>query len=445
MFGSHYHETIPEDVRGIFESRRGNAKQALEARLVERNVTMDGERIMPTSYLPRILPKSYEKVVERACRLLTEAMLETAYNSQGELEIAGLNRSLIRHTTVLQNMPQKAVGTYRFDFAVCGRPSESNPPKLLEANCVDYGGTGWVPDTMQAVLEILPELQRIVNYKDIREGMAENFSEMGGSMLFITAGEASYPDYALFERGVRQHGIRIGSISDDDFREAHLNGRVKMNSAGIEIKSGSARGHYDFIYPRCFTTRGEMAYLREAVNEIIDRQVPLYDNLFGMLLENKSAHPIFAKQAEKLFCMDDFTFLKNVFVSSVPLDDKIKEELAKKQDGKVLKSCDGHMGKKVFAESAMLPVLKGIKRTAGWLVQDFVRINTAELEPLDSEAFRGIVDLSVYVSYVFDSSKQKRERMQEFSVSGYLCRSSGSSYTVNVSSGGCFVPVFFLK
>lgn len=445
MFESHYHEKIPQEIKDIFESGKRNAKQALEAMLLERNVTFDGERILPTSYLPRILPANYETVVEKACRLLTEAMLETAYTCPQELDIPGLNRSFIKQTNVLKNMPKKAVGTYRFDFAVCGKPSENNPPKLLEANCVDYGGAGWVPDTMQSVIETLPQLQKAVSYRDIREGMARHFKKMGESMLFITAGETGYPDYALFERAIRQHGIRVGSISDDDFREAHIDGKISMNSMGIEVRSGSAKGHYDFIYPRCFTTRGEMAYMKEAVNEIIDAQVPLYDNLFGMLLENKSMHRAFARQAKKMFSPGDFRFLGNVFVSSAPLDDKIKKELEKRQDGKVLKSCDGHMGKRVFAESAMLPILKSIKRTLGWVVQDFVKINTAELEPLGSQAFRGIVDLSVYVGYVFDSTMQKSRRMQEFSVSGYLCRSSGSSYKVNVSSGGCFVPVFFQK
>ena len=445
MFESHYHEQLPKEVKRIFEANRKKAKLALESRLLEKNVTMDGERIMPTSYLPRILPKNYEPIVEKACRLLTEAMLETAYENPLSLNLPGLNRSLIDNMHILEIMPKKAIATCRYDFAISGNPSENNPPKLLEVNCVDYGGTGWVPNTINAFFETLPELSGIVSCKDIIADMAKNFSRMGKKALFITAGETSFPDYALFEREMKNQGIILSSISDDELRAIYDTKKVKFSHNGIDIQTGAIKGHYDFIYPRSFSTRGEIAYLKNILTDIIENSVPVYDNFFGILLENKSAHTSFREEARKLFCEENFEFIDKVFVNSTALDSCLKEELLRNPRNRVLKYSDGHMGKKVFANSAMAPVLKAIKRTSGWLAQDFVEINTAELEPLHSKRFRGIVDLSVYVSYAFDSSKPRGERMEEFSVSGYLCRSSGSSYKVNVSSGGCFVPVFFSK
>ena len=443
MFDNHYHEEIPAEVREVLSKEtKSTGKHRLKSCLLARNITS----FIPVSYLPRVLPKGYDATVEKACRLIVEMAFESAYGNQEALDLPGNSHELIHDYHVFRNMPQRAVGTCRLDFAVSGIPTEENPPKLLEINCIDYAGTGWGPSSSLAMLEAIPGLEDIVSFRNAREGMAKNMAQLGKKMLFLSAGDNTYLDYTNFAKSMKEAGFEVKHLCDDDFVAMNDEGLVRMSENGIDIKDGQGWSHHDFIYPRCFGTLGEIWDADDVIHAIIDRNVPIYDNLFALVLENKAAHGIFHEHAKTFMSEADRQFAEKVILPSVNLDRKTKNMLLKSPQGKVLKHSDGHMGETVYINDAIIHALPQIKRLKGWTIQDFVSLNTADIEPTYYGAqSRALVDLSVYVSYEFDSKKPAGKRLETCSMSGAICRASPWNYKVNLSTGGLLVPVFFSK
>lgn len=436
MFEEHYHEEMPRHIKRFFDEINNESfRETFRQNLVMQNITWDGNKPVPVSLMPRILPKDYEPVIERACRLITESIFNLAYSKSEVLKLPGLSSTLVDELHILDYLPKKIIGSARYDLAICGKPSTANPPRLLELNMLDYGGAGWVPGINDSLLKSANGLSDLVYVKDIVDGMVTNLRNLGRSVLFVYEDDFSYADFNNFERDIYPF-IRVCAMQDKEFFTTIRNKKAYMGKDGISLKINGKDRHFDFIYLRALSTIEEINNAKDITQAMLQSQVPMYDSFLGLLLENKSALSLFVNSNSP-------SFARKIFLDSCSLDEKLSRTLLNNPKDSVLKHSDGHFGSTVFVEEEMLPILKNIKDYSGWCIQDFVKLNTSNVWPLGKDSFEGIVDLAVFVNYIWNSEKPLGKRLEHCSVGGYLCRSSSNNFKVNVSSGGCFVPLFF--
>ena len=145
VFRRHHHETMPGGLWRLFERRDpGDLKIDLWNAFADSGLL--GINDDDCSVIPRILPASYLPAIRRSARDITECLMKILSLPDREL-LAILPRGpitdyLIGELGVLKHRPRRLCGSLRFDMAVEGPPTPSNPPVLLEVNEIGFDGTG---------------------------------------------------------------------------------------------------------------------------------------------------------------------------------------------------------------------------------------------------------------------------------------------------------------
>lgn len=411
MFEDHFREDMPIDVlRAITSGDFDSKREKLLASQKRSRFSMDG-KILPISFFPRVLTRSYNKTIEDVCRRFTEDFLSRLYNPDRVPSDLTMFRMLLKDGAI-ECLPDKLVGGMRYDLALVGRPKHDNPPHVLEVNVLNYHGVGWVPLVRDIYFSAFPELSDILEAHDMNSALAENFSRMGKSFVMVVEDDPGYEDSSVFRRSMRRYGIDIRAMSDEEFTRRLSDRTLKLSPEGVKVDEK----HYDAVYLRAFCDTRQIMRYRSAVREIIRSHVPTYDYLGGLLLEDK-------------------------LLVSMALDEPMRKKLKTDPSGRVLKKRIGSCGASVYVGEEIKDLINDDIAPRNWCVQEMLKLNTMLTYPSDGVGKLGIVDIGCYVTYSFI----KGEGLKDFKVAGIMVRSSQNSYKVNISNGGCFVPVFYRK
>ncbi len=100
----------------------------------------------------------------------------------------------------------------------------------------------------------------------------------------------------------------------------------------------------------------------------------------------------------------------------------------------------------VFFDDEIVEQIKapGFDRT-DWCLQRRIRLNTIDVDPVPNGPRKGISDLAVYVCFDYDPTRLVNKRLRDFYIASLFTRCSGDNLRVNVSRGGCVVPVYVSK
>ena len=449
VFEDHFHEASPSFLSEVYEATDYERSRSGFLEVLDRNNVRyeQGMGVMPTSFIPRIIPASYLRVVHQVARALTKAQLNLLFHSELSdlLNLPGLNRLLIENLKIMDKTPARIVGGARYDFAIEGELTENNPPQLLEINNLDYGGIGWVPFTNRALLHSVPGLRDHVKNIDLDLLIAHNFSKLGKRVLMIVAGEETHSDYQIFAQGVRNYGLDIKLVNDTVFQRKLQDGKVSLSPKGV-VYCGEK---YDFIYLRTFSINAEVLEFSDAISELIASRVPMYDSFHALLLENKGLLGLLNRDLlTRIASPEDAELLEKAIPQTRTLTQGMIDDLCLDgtRNNYVLKKKDGHMGEYVlFGDEIVSQItLPGFDRS-DWCLQKRLKLNTLDVDPVPSGPRRGIVDLAVYVCFDYDSTRPVSNRLRDFYIASLFTRCSGDKLKVNVAQGGCVVPVFVLR
>ena len=479
MFEDHFYEAPPDRVtahlletmdQGDYVPRK---KRFLE-RLAQENVKYDGTHVTPTSSIPRVIPCSYRDLLKATTRAVAELLLGVIYSPQKRtlLSNSAVNRNLIEEFGVLDHLPQIQIGGARFDFAIAGPLTPDNPPRLLEVNMLDYGGSGWIPTTQEAWLDIMmPELKRRLYYPHPSLFLGRNLKYVNGHWnssqvnrfrptpgkgtraLLITS-EAGDTDCALTRRNVRRTGVTLGEITENDFADEFRSGKVRLDEKGVET-----RGQwYDIVYLRGMSVRNQITEYADVIAALIRAKTPLYDGFATILVEDKGLVADLREILPELVPKKKRDLLEKVFLPTERVTPKRREAVLRDGNlaGIVLKEANTHMGEGVYFGEDIRKIMAAPDfDPTNWTVQEMVRMNiaTAELvgEGVDrntgeiknfghtSPAITGIVDLAVYITYVWDGA---RGQLLDHRMSGLMTRFNDGNFKVNISAGGAMIPTF---
>ncbi|HLC86620.1 MAG TPA: hypothetical protein VJG30_05010 [Candidatus Nanoarchaeia archaeon] len=414
MFDAHFHERLPEDVEEVLASAGiETRRQVLVDRIRNNKISMDGIPI-PTSLLPRVFPGSYRCVIEDTCRKATEQHFKWLSSQTDEDVLNGLklNNALVR-VGVLRNIPDVLTGVIRYDLAVVGEPSISNPPVFIELNALNYHGPAWNHRLPKAYLEAFPELSDLVDFHDVMSDFDANFSEIARNkkVLMVIEEDPEYEEYTTFANEMEARDFQVHVISDNEMKEAVKERRIKMYPDRA-IYNGR---HYDMLFLRTYDDTLGVNKNRSVLRNIVQSGVPIHDHPAVLLLEDKLR-------------------------VAKPVTRRMMKMLKHNPGSHVLKRRIGSGGRGVYVGYSMTQVLSNIN-PAKWCIQDRYDFNTTETHPTDGDRNKAIIDLAAYFAYKWERGKG----LTRGKLSGIMVRSSQTGYVVNLSSGGCFVPVFYKK
>lgn len=447
VFEDHFHEGCPSAVSEVYGSIDYERAKSGFLELLERHdVRYDqGMDVMPTSFVPRIIPARYLRVIHQVARAITQAQLNLLFHSELSdlLNLPGLNRLLMKNMKIMNKKPTRIVGSARYDFAVEGELTETNPPQLLELNNLDYGGGGWVPTTEQILLRSVPGIANSIRKFDLATLIAHNFSKLGKRVLMIVAGEETHSDYVLFAQGVKNYGLDIKLVNDVVFQRKLQDGKVLLSQKGV-VYCGEK---YDFIYLRTFSINAEVIEFSDVVSELIASRVPMYDSFHALLLENKGLLGLLNRDVLTRITTD-VDLLERVIPQTQTLTQGMINDLC--LDGTrhsyVLKKKDGHMGEYVlFGDEIVDQITLPDFDRSEWCLQKRIKLNTLDVDPVPNGPKSGIVDLAIYVCFDYDSTRQVNNRLRDFYIASLFTRCSGDNPRVNIAQGGCVVPVFVAR
>jgi len=403
------------------------------------------------SALPRILPASYLPVVRGAARDITECLLKILSWPSREL-MAVLPGSpiadyLVRELGVLRHRPRRLCGSMRFDMAIEGTPGRGNPPVLLEVNEIGFDGTGRSSRIQETLLRIFPALRRRVLCLDTAASEVRNMLRLGPRLVRFHYDTYNWEEEVIV-RKARRRGLNIRIVSPDVFKVKRDRDCELMSVQGVRLKGGrllvggEPRPPSSFMISYSF----ELADYEEApgfFRTLIRSRTPQYSPFITGLVAPKTILVVLSDRAlvKRLIGARRARRLSDSILRAELLSDA-RERIERAPADYVMKYADGMGGQKVYVGSELRRKLRRIrpKDRRRWVIQERIDINTMDVDGFLSRRRRAIADLGVYVHYDWNGRE-----FTHFNVGGFITRATNRSFKVNVSGGGCQVPVMFDK
>ncbi|MBN1282716.1 MAG: hypothetical protein JXA24_02950 [Proteobacteria bacterium] len=446
MFRRNYHEVMPGRLARLF---KGEGITDLKARLWNSFVDsgLVGITDHDCSALPRILPMSYLPVIRRAARDITECLMKILSLPEREilsvLPAGPIARYLVEELGVLRHRPRRLTGSMRFDMAVVGRPGPNNPPVLMEVNEIGFDGIGRSSYIQETLLSLFPELREQVRCLDTAAAEVRNMRRLGRSLARFHYDSYTWEEESILMKAAKA-GLDITIVQPPAFR-VHIDEECRlMRRERVSVKDGrlvvGGRAPSSCMVAYSF----ELKDYKEAPDffrMIIRSKTPQYSPFITGLVAPKTILVILSDKSlvRRLLGSARAKRLSDSVLRAGLLPDRAGE-IDARSDELVLKHADGMGGERVFVGREAKRRLHRIRlRDAGhWVVQDRIHINTMDIDGFLSRRRRVIADLGVYVQYDWNG----REFLN-FEVGGFITRATNRSLKVNVSGGGCQVPVMF--
>ncbi len=404
-FQNYFHETPSGSTRKILKAY-DNSDHKISILNTFVDSELDGVSDDDFSILPRLIPASYFPTIEKTCREITTFMMKLLSLPAQEVEAiipkGPVRDYLIKELDVLKHRHGRMTGSFRFDMAIVGKPSENNPPQLLEVNELGFDGLARSSYFQKTMLELMPELKSRVISLDTAANEVKNMSRLGNDIARLQYDcynwDEEYLKIVAHKMGKNLHLVSPTQYKckiDKDFPLLEklpftfVNGRVKMGKIFPDALNMSL----------AFTPK-EFKRDHDLYAQILRSKTPLYGPLATTLCASKTI----------LMLLSDKTLRKKLLGSSDSLEKAIlpafllngNEEMVKaKVADYVIKHADGFGGQQVFMDDELLYRLKKIPphRRHEWVVQKKTRLNTLDVNGILSRRKKAISDLGVFIQY----------------------------------------------
>ncbi len=448
MFEDHYIERPPKWLERIYR-RTLPRKKDFENLLLEYDVT-GIEGVLPFSFLPRVMPCVYLDEIRQSTRTVTKFILNFLYDNEKNpsLEKSKFGEFVIKQLGVLDSLPERLIGGARYDLAVEGNPEKGNPPKLIEVNCIDYGGIAEVTYGEKALIETVPELkEHIFENNGVLDDLIQRIRMCGNSfMLIADKNSESAGEHRIIIKKAEEQGLKGYLIEDDEFVQKLKNSEISFRDGNIQFLDKTGRwNEVESLYLRSFSEPESMMNNLFAVEAYVEAGCKIVDGYYNCLLENKGLMCVLNdKSAQKKYLAPEEQLLLQKIVPKTGLlsDNGFREEVrcdANYAEQFVLKKLDEHHGNGVYVGRDMVPILDKITNPEEWCIQEMCKFNRVPYDSIKGTRRLGIADFAVYVSYVWNG---KEKKLVEHNVLGFLVRASSENQKVNMSLGGAAVPTF---
>jgi hypothetical protein len=446
MFSHNFHEFLPSRFRRFFQ-HASELKVDLWNAFVDSGLT--GICDDDCSVIPRILPLSSLPAIKRTVRDLMLFLMRLLSLPPRELETilppTPITDYLIRELSLLKHPPRRLTGSVRFDMAIVGKPSRSNPPKLFEVNEIGFDGTGRSSFIQETLLRLIPALREKVVCFDTAASEVRNMRRLGADLVRFQYADYNWEEEVIL-RKARENGLGMRLVSPTAFGVDTDDDCPLLTRERVALKDGRLRLGKDKRPPDAFQVSYsfELADFKEApafFADLIRSQTPHYSPFYTSLIAPKTILAVLSDRAlvRRLVGAAAARRLAATILPAHLLDGRMRE--AKRQaPALVCKYADGMGGEKDFIGNEMRPMLRRIPRRERnhWVIQERVHMNTMRVDGILSRSRRVIADLGVYVHYDWNG-----RAFTNLAVGGFITRATNRSLKVNVSGGGIQVPVLF--
>ncbi|MGZ3781129.1 MAG: hypothetical protein ACXVCY_10820 [Pseudobdellovibrionaceae bacterium] len=445
----HYFHESPSSKFSYFHKTYNNSKHKTQVWNAFEESKLIGINNDDCAILPRVLPLSYLKTIEKTAKDVTLFALRLISLPEKEIEAiipsGPIRDFLIKELKVLKHRPQRLVGSFRFDMAVVGSPTKNNPPKLLEINEIGFGGfarSAYIQDTL---LKLIPELNKKFLVLDATKADIRNMQRLGNHISRFHYDAYDWEEEVLVKKA-QELGAQIDLISPGQLNYDVNNKKFPLlHKKNLRFKNDRlyfGKDNKPDALQMGYSFELEDYLMNPSMYQAIVRsKTPHYSPFVTGLVASKMILVLFNDLNLRRKLLGSSETLQDTILPAFSLNDD-KDGTRKKYYDYVIKHVDGLGGKKVFVGKELLKNLKKIKpsQESEWVVQKKILLNTISVNGILSRPKKVLSDLGVFVQYDWSHGK-----LHHFEVGGFITRATNHSYKVNVSEGGIQVPVMFQK
>lgn len=448
MFAGHHHETLSPRIARLF-------RNSGELRIDLWNAFVDSGLLGicddDCSVIPRVLPLSYLPVIRQTCQDFMWFLMR--FLSLPEREIAAIlpptpiTDYLIGELGLFKYRPRRLTGSLRFDMAVVGRPSASNPPKLLEVNEIGFDGTGRSSFIQETLLRIVSGLREQVVCLDTAASELANMRRLGRDIVRFHGSDYNWEEEVLLAKAPR-HGVCLRLVSPTAL-EVEIDAdcprlaRERVVFRGGRLSIGKDRQPPDACQFAYSFDLKDYQEAPEFFRNLIRSTTPQYSPFWTALIAPKTILAVLSDKrlVRRLVGAAAARRLEQAILPASLLEGR-EEEAARRADRLVCKFGDGMGGTHDYIGRALRRTVRKIPREKRrhWILQERVHLNTIGVHGILSRPRRVIADLGAYIHYDWDG-----RRFTNLRAGGFITRATNRSLKVNVSGGGIQVPVMFEK
>ncbi len=399
--------------------------------------------------LPRLLPYSYFKEIEKTAYNITNFVLKLLSLPANEVKAiipnGPIRDFLIDELQVLKYRKNRITGSFRFDMAIVGEPIKGNSPKLLEINEIGFGGLTRVTFIQQTMLSLLPELAKNKYVLDATRAEIKNFLRLGKKFARFQYDAYDWEEQVLLKESSLK-GIDLKLISPQvlgfefSSHDYPLLQRLPIKFKKNKIIIGKKEEFKpDFLQMGYSFELNDYLRAPQMYQNIVRSETPQYSPFLTGLVASKSILVLLSDKNLRKKLLGNDSNLNSAILHSDLLSN-IKNNVKTDHRNFVLKHVDGLGGEKVYFDDRLLNQLKNIKKNeeSHYVAQERTKLNVLNVEGTLSKKHKVISDLGVFVQYDWSNGK-----FNHFEVGGFITRATNKSYKVNVSEGGMQIPVFF--
>lgn len=448
-FSHHYFEEPPKHIKNFMKSKIevSNHKNSMWNAFADSGLSdiLDQD----CSIYPRVLPGSYLPVINKTARDITEMIMKLI--TLPEVEATAIfppgpvRDFLIKELKVLKHRPDRLVGSLRFDMAIVGEPTATNPPKLLEINEIGFDGLARMPFIHDTLFSLMPELKKKYFALDTSTAEIKNMRRLGKSLARFQTDCYNWDEECLLRRASeRKYDLRLITPANYNF-DVEPEDYPFLREEKIHIKNGKIKvgdnWHPESYMVSFALTIDDYKDGKDFYTKLIRQKVPHYGPFVTGLFASKSILTVLADPHLRLKMLGSSKKLAHSILPAHMLPDYKDEALANPSDY-VIKFTDGFGGKHVFMDQELVKTIKKIpaNKRHEWIIQKRVNLNAIGIDGILSHPKKAISDLGVFVQYDWSNGK-----FNHFEVGGFLSRATNTSLKVNISSGGSQVGVMFSK
>lgn len=448
-FKDHYHEKLPDH---LIKFKKSGYDVNEHKRCMLNAFAYSGLSDIleqDCSIFPRVLPGSYLPVINNAARDITEMVLKLISLPEAEVNAifphGPIRDFLLKELQVIKHRPDRIVGSLRFDMAIVGKPTASNPPKLLEINEIGFDGLARMPFIHNTLFTLMPELEQKYFALDTTAAEIQNMRRLGKSLARLQTDCYNWDEECLLRKAsAMKYDLRLITPKnyklDVDTEEFPYLKEEKIQIANGKMKVGKNWMPESYMVSFALTI-DDYIEGRNFYSKLVREKVPHYGPFVTGLFGSKSILPILADPSLRRKLLGTSKRLENSILPAHLLND-VHEKVLKHPEDYVIKYTDGFGGQQVFMDEDLVKTIQKMpkKRMHEWIVQKRVKLNTIDIDGMLTHPKKAISDLGVFVQYDWSNGK-----FNHFEVGGFLSRATNTSLKVNISSGGSQVGVLFSK
>lgn len=410
---------------------------------------LDGVNDDDFSILPRLVPESYLPVVEKTCKDITTFLLKTISLPESEMR-AIIPRGPIRNfmldeLEVVKYRKKRITGSFRFDMAVVGKPSEQNPPKLLEVNEIGFDGLARSTFFQTTLLDLVPEFKTKAISLDTARAEVRNMNRLGKNIARIQQNCYNW-DEDYLRITAEKMGSKLHLVAPSEYKGA-INKKhfpllekydFKFDSGKLRLSNGLIPDATNMSFA---FTLAELRKDADLYRNLVRCSTPMYGPFITSLIATKTVLILLADPELRKKLLGSSEKLAESILPAFLLEGNVEKVKAHFEDY-VIKHTDGCGGAQVFMNEELLKHVAKIPkaRQHEWVVQEKTYLNTIDVNGILSRRKKAICDLGVFIHYDWDG-----EKFTHFEVGGLMSRATNTGLKVNVSSGGLQAAVLLEK